>query len=1123
MLLLWYGFLGGVIGGAYGFEGAFSGLIFGFIAGGVVYSARRSSEKTAQERISYLESIIKGLRSRIDGFEKDAGKTSPAPPLTPAQTTPAPPPPVTSAPKIQTAAFKQEELSRYMPPDLSIGQAKTPTPPPPTPAKPPGLVPDLSLPKSAPLSPTRSYTPPPPRPPQEPPAFIRFIRDFFTGGNLVVKIAVIILFFGVSFALKLAADQGYFPIELRLAAVAVGAVALIVVGWRLRLKRPDFALVLQGGGIGIFYLTTFAAFKLPAVGLSPLVAFGTLVLTVILANLLAIGQDALWLALAGFCGGYLAPVLISTGSGNHVALFSYYAVLNAGVFGVAWFKSWRPLNILGFLFTFGVGSAWGYQYYRPENLASTEPFLVLFFLFYTFTAVIFAFKQRPQLKGFVDGTLVFGTPLIAFTLQVGLVREIEKGLAFSALSLGFFYLLLAWILFKRSREVMRDLSESFLALGVIFGTLTIPLALDAQWTSASWAIEGAGLVWIGVRQKRLLARLFGTLLIFTAGFQLVDLLRIVDRDPPLALMPVFNGMFFGCLIKALSALFAARLLSKNRIILRGEELLLAPILAIWGTFWWYYGGVTEIQLQVPEVSLQATLTGFIAVSFIAGEFLATRLVWQDLRTAGRLLSIACIPFSLDRDWTSLSWTTQGAYLAWSGRRHASDTVKLLAGGLILIAGYAGFEVLRSHFFDTEVVRDLPVLLNHYYLGGAVRSLTALFAAYQLWRGSKETRVVWLSPVLLAWGLGWWFQAGSCEIDLKAPPAYRVAMFLTYVSATLAVCEFLRSRLSWDHMKTPAQILLPFLFVFVFFELTTPATIHPLRGGGYLAWPIAIIAHLWILYRHEGMLSGKRLQFMHAGWWWLFVLLLTWEGSWWLKDLVPDATTWAGACKGFLPAVSILFTATVALRIAWPFGRHGRIYLGLGLMPVVSFFLCWMWLMNLSQSGAAKPLPYVPFLNPLDLAMGFGMVAMIVWRRRLVSLALSVVETPLERVFVPALSTTLFVWLTAILVRTIHHWTDVPFDYGSLYASMVVQTALSIFWSIYAFSAMVLATRAGKRALWIAGAFLLGVVVLKLFIVDLDNRATVWRIVSFIGVGLLMLFIGYFSPLPPRAKLAEANK
>jgi uncharacterized membrane protein len=82
-------------------------------------------------------------------------------------------------------------------------------------------------------------------------------------------------------------------------------------------------------------------------------------------------------------------------------------------------------------------------------------------------------------------------------------------------------------------------------------------------------------------------------------------------------------------------------------------------------------------------------------------------------------------------------------------------------------------------------------------------------------------------------------------------------------------------------------------------------------------------------------------------------------------------------------------------------------------------------------------------------------------------------------------------------------------------SVLVQASLSIFWAVLALAAMVFATRTGRRAIWIAGAVLMGVVVAKLFLVDLGSVGTIARIVSFIAVGVLMLVIGYFSPVPPR--------
>jgi uncharacterized membrane protein len=108
----------------------------------------------------------------------------------------------------------------------------------------------------------------------------------------------------------------------------------------------------------------------------------------------------------------------------------------------------------------------------------------------------------------------------------------------------------------------------------------------------------------------------------------------------------------------------------------------------------------------------------------------------------------------------------------------------------------------------------------------------------------------------------------------------------------------------------------------------------------------------------------------------------------------------------------------------------------------------------------------------------------------------------------------FVWLNAALLRTIHHWAGVPFAVEPLLRSTLVQTSLSIFWTVLALTTMLVATRKGARIVWLTGAALLVVVIAKLFLVDLSRVGTIERIVSFVGVGLLMLVIGYFSPLPP---------
>ena len=103
---------------------------------------------------------------------------------------------------------------------------------------------------------------------------------------------------------------------------------------------------------------------------------------------------------------------------------------------------------------------------------------------------------------------------------------------------------------------------------------------------------------------------------------------------------------------------------------------------------------------------------------------------------------------------------------------------------------------------------------------------------------------------------------------------------------------------------------------------------------------------------------------------------------------------------------------------------------------------------------------------------------------------------------------------------LHQWFGISFGLDELLKSTLVQTSLSLFWAILALVTMLVATRKRYRLVWIVGAVLLAVVIAKLFLIDLSKTGSVERIVSFVGVGLLMLVVGYFSPLPPASETQQ---
>ncbi|WP_136806789.1 DUF2339 domain-containing protein [Desulfosediminicola flagellatus] len=766
------------------------------------------------------------------------------------------------------------------------------------------------------------------------------IRHFLTGGNLVLKAGLIIIFFGVAFLIKYAAQRNLVSIELRLIAAAIFGCSLLAIGWRLRNKAPVYGQGLQGGGVGILYLVVFGAAKLYSLLPMPL-ALGVMVGLVAVSGALAVLQDSRGLAIFGTVGGFLAPVLMSTGTGSHVMLFSYFGLLNLGILGIAWFKAWRELNLIGFFFTFGIGTLWGSNGYQPEFFSSTEPFLIGYFLFYVAISVLFAHRQPVKLKGYIDGPLVFGLPLVVSGLQYLLVKDMQYGMAISSFSFGFFYLLLATVLWRRLAEGMRLLCEAFLAMGVVFASLTIPLALDSQWTTAAWALEGAAMVWIGVRQKRALARFFALLLQFGAAWTFVESVFY-----PFGAVSFLNSYFFSCVFLSISALFSSYYINKYKETLyRWERFLPIPLL-IWGICWWYYGGIRETDRHFAAIKEYYAFLLFSCGSTMFMSIVARKTEWRQLAVAQLVL--------------------------------------------------------------------LPIMV-----------------------------------IVTAIGM----------IDLS----YRS---------------------------------------------------HLLAEWGKLVWFVAFFSQYRMLHQFDSLWPKRLAGYWHIATLWLLLIILGFEASW-LTDITLELNeVWTIVCWGVIPAAAIFMIIRWSEKIRWPLSEWKEYYKGAGI-AIPAVMLVVYSVLTLGESGDPAPIMYVPVFNPLELSLFFVLLVLFSWamccRRGACTLSRFIPVNVLYWIVVILC----FFWLNGVVARAVHFYIGIPYHFDSLYYSVVFQAAVSALWSLVALSATVWAARTGNRLVWACGAVLLGLVVAKLFMVDLSGTGTVARIVSFLSVGILMLVIGYFSPMPPK--------
>jgi len=469
------------------------------------------------------------------------------------------------------------------------------------------------------------------------------LSGWFSGGNSIVRVGVLVLLIGVSLLLRLLNEKMDMPIELWLSLIIVAAVALTGLGWRLRQTRRGYALSLQGTGLAILYLTLFSAYRLYDLLPSQL----TFILLAVLASLtalLSLRQDALPLALLGFGGAFFAPILTSTEQHQVVLLFSYYLLINLAVAWIAHQRMWKVLNLLGATATFGMALLWGWRSFDPALRGQMQLLLLAHVGLYLFIAVRYSqllakqpqaalpddSPKRPIIS--VDSGLLFGVPLVAFGLQAGLWHGVPYALAISSAVLAVLYLGLAYWL-NQQRLAVPLLREAILALGLGFLALILPLALDAEWTSTGWLIQGVALVWVGVRQTRVWQVVFGLCL---QGISLLILgwLWLVDAD---------QSRWLELLIASTTVLFSAALLRQpiqpqpapNRV---SSVLLLllstAIAVCLLQDRWSALALIADWQL-----SNSSQIMWDLLLLTTLGLLLSTRMRWQELRWLLRRLSL----------------------------------------------------------------------------------------------------------------------------------------------------------------------------------------------------------------------------------------------------------------------------------------------------------------------------------------------------------------------------------------------------------------------------------------------------------------------------------------------------
>jgi uncharacterized membrane protein len=893
----------------------------------------------------------------------------------------------------------------------------------------------------------------PPRTASGPTAFERAIgaaKAWLLGGNTVARVGLLVLFVGVAFLLRYLAEHARIPVELRLAGVALLGVVLLVFGWRMRERQPGYAITLQGGAVGILYLTVFAALRLYDV-LQPLPAFALLAALAVLSGALSILQNARALAALGATGGFLAPLLVSTGAGRIELLLSYYLLLNLGVLGIAWFRSWRELNWIAFAFTFAVMGLWVVERYTPASYTMAQGFLIAFWLLFLVVALLYALRQPASTRGIFDTTLTFALPLAAFGIQSRLTEGVQLALAATVAAAA--YLASSALLLRRREAALQVLTEANFGVGVALLTLAVPLAASAQWTAAAWALEGVALLWVALRQKRVLPLAAGLIL---HALGALALLRAYENGE-ISLAPEFSGATLNLLVLAATAFISAWLMWRAV----GER-------DQWGT--------------ARAWLIEAVPWGLTAL----GWAWVVALLWQPLA----------------HPWYVFAWCALALGLMTWARRTIGITAEWSVGVAVILVAWLASEARAG------LDERLLVFANVATLTRLAVAATALTAALLSLGYDQRRRVA--AAGLLTVGVLTWLIAVLAETAARIDSRLAVAQLaLAVIIATALALTWLGQRLRWDWplrlswLQFAAHAVLAATVI----ALALGAAVLPSRHYGALLWPVAWAAYYarlaWEARLNERMPAPA---VVHVAGVWLLAAMLAAEIALRLDAIAGDG--WFHAAWGAVPALALWIVVQHALR--WPMRTQPHAYATMAAPGLALYALMWIVVTSVITAGDPAPLPYVPLANPLDIASLLTLVALLRWHAADQRAAW---QQPVRW----SVGAAAFVALNAAALRAVHAIAGVPWDSDALARSLVVQSVLSLLWTSTALALMVFGHRRGMRALWLVGAALLGAVVAKLFFVDLSGQGTIERIVSFVGVGLLILLIGYLAPVPPASE------
>lgn len=390
-------------------------------------------------------------------------------------------------------------------------------------------------------------------------AFTKLVTE-----NILTKIGIITLVLGIAFFVKYAIDQNWITEVGRVGIGILTGALLIGIAFKLRKGYHTFSSILVGGGIATFYFTITLAFREYNIFTQP-VAFAILIAITILSVIFAIVYDSRELAIFSILGGFASPLMISTGEGNYVILFSFILILNTGMLILSVYKNWKIIGTISYVLTLAFYMTWLIGSFDDEIVGALL-FAILFYIQFYILTLIDHFKSNRKLLKY-HAILLLSNNLFILISCLTILNDVTPDMrGVAVISIAIFNAIVLITLYK-IKKVDNTLIYLLIAVVLSFVTLAVPIQLHGNAITMFWAAESVILLWLWRRSQ---------IKTFSYGFVGISVLVVVSYWMDLS--SSYNYWSYKDAIE-----FTYPTLFFNRIFITGFIIVLSYIANIWLT------------------------------------------------------------------------------------------------------------------------------------------------------------------------------------------------------------------------------------------------------------------------------------------------------------------------------------------------------------------------------------------------------------------------------------------------------------------------------------------------------------------------------------------------------------